>query len=505
MVSISEDYEAIAYASHLSAGRKSFKEILPRITNGKFTPEPKPNDEPETPKRVGLPKFIGADKTNFDTLSKYLAILISQHSDNTNNVILENLTPQIFTCSAAVENLQGELNNTKEALTRSIKVANEASEAKIKALEDTIASQYETHNQKLQLLIPGDVVNLENFQKDLKANISSGFTSSEAKLELKIREGFSDQSRTLKNTMSKKPVKPGNGSGVVGSSQWANDKINQDKAQETEEPKMITVPRQVVTKRNDGTYEHGYENFTVKERKFRNRNNQIKSEEMLAKEEKRAQSDADRAAREILIFGLPTPEIPDKPREIRNVMTLMEELKTIHIGDKGVKIKKNDLVGLQCERIWNWGGVDYKGEKPLKVLFNKKPIVDKIKDASRAAGFWFKRKHVTIGMFKDSENDLPDSFIRGSTTLEQRLKFKEREKKRKEHELTVEYQRYKVVQDHKKGGDRDGDEDEGDDGVVEVEGDDTPRTSKRKRVNSPKNTNIQNKPLEVQVTPNNKS
>jgi hypothetical protein len=90
MVSISEDYEAIAYASHLSAGRKSFKEILPRITNGKFTPELKSNDESETPKRVGLPKFIGADKTNFDTLSKYLAILISQHSDNTNNVILEN-------------------------------------------------------------------------------------------------------------------------------------------------------------------------------------------------------------------------------------------------------------------------------------------------------------------------------------------------------------------------------------------------------------------------------
>lgn len=457
-------YDPSDFTKYQTAGRESFKEILPNVTNGKFIPDPKAADEPETSNRVGEPIFKGnaGDRDNFTTLSRHLAKLIKEHSNHTKNVIIGSLSPQIFACSATVVDLQRELEATKEALARSVDVAKEAeiaSEAKYEALKKTITSQHEIHNNKLQLLVPGDVANYEKFQEEIKASITAGITSSEAHIENKFREGLSNQTRTIKNTMLKGPAKPGNGvktgngSNTIGSDVGATNKNVQEKViepQEPEEPKMVSLPRQFANKKADGSYEHGYEIVTAKERKPRNRNNQIKTQDMIAKDDRRAQLNTERAARELLIFGLPTPAMRDKAREITNIMTLMEELKTNQVGDKGVNIQKKDLIDLQCERLWNWGGPDFKGEKPLKVLFKKQPIVDKIKEASKAAGIWIKRRYVNFGMYKDKEKDLPESYIRGSTTLEQRLKFKERDHKRKEHEETAEYQRYKAVQERNK-------------------------------------------------------
>ena len=98
-------------------------------------------------------------------------------------------------------------------------------------------------------------------------------------------------------------------------------------------PEVITVPRQVVDKNEDGTWAESWRDVAAKKRNpnprfvFTNR-----------KTERKNHNDKLRARRELMIYSIKTPLIPDKKGDIEHVMEVAEELRETYIGAKGFNI-----------------------------------------------------------------------------------------------------------------------------------------------------------------------
>ena len=80
----------------------------------------------------------------------------------------------------------------------------------------------------------------------------------------------------------------------------------------------------------------------------------------------------------------------------------------------------------------------------MKVTFKSSETVDKFIKGAKEAGFLGSRTVVNKGKYQGAKTvaDLPKFYIRPSTTIEERLRNKERQQKRTEHEKTIEYARW---------------------------------------------------------------
>ena len=80
----------------------------------------------------------------------------------------------------------------------------------------------------------------------------------------------------------------------------------------------------------------------------------------------------------------------------------------------------------------------------MKVTFKSSETVDKFIKGAKEAGFLGSRTVVNKGKYQGAKTvaDLPKFYIRPSTTMEERLRFKERQQKRTKHEKTPDYARW---------------------------------------------------------------
>jgi hypothetical protein len=150
-------------------------------------------------------------------------------------------------------------------------------------------------------------------------------------------------------------------------------------------PEEIKVLRPEIRIDQEGHYTQTWSKVTAKKR---NPNFILSNrEEAKLKEKRKRSSDIRRAEKEIIIYDLPTPKLPERTREIGHVMDVAEELRTVHIGNEGFNIQKSEMIDVQVNRLWTYGGPKYTGFIPLKVQFKNKDTAEKIHKRGQGSRF----------------------------------------------------------------------------------------------------------------------
>ena len=211
-----------------------------------------------------------------------------------------------------------------------------------------------------------------------------------------------------------------------------------------QEPEFITVsrPRAAVD-------DHGkeYADWVDTIAKKRNKDFKFTREaEDAFKHEDNKEAAILRARRQIMIYGLDDPPKGDKKTEIGNIRKVADEFGKKWLLEKGFNIQRSDLTNCITQRLWNYGGKDYKDPKPLKVTFNSPEVANKFMKAAHAAGCDGHRTKIKLGKFQNVSVDDPDwptYFLRPGTTFEERQKIKEKREERNAHKAGPEYARYK--------------------------------------------------------------
>ena len=453
-----------------------------------------PARDPPTPREIPppLPTFAGSNKVGFETIcnfikeyNEYTITKVNQNNEDHKNEILRDVALMITGNSNL---LVSNLDTTREVRTNfvsSISTASEnktAQEKEFKKITDILTHQGSSNEDSFKKLVPGDnTPGAVNHAEIIKA-VEKVHMINESKFQTLIREQTSKINKTIKDSQTSQtgtgnarrtippfatqttsawgtpanptppnltPDQPSNTPTPTPTSNPNPDQMtsgNGSTRMPNQEVEYITISRPVAAK-DPITGNEIIQWTDVQGVKKRNKNFRFtKDAEDAHKQEENKQAAILRAKKQIMIYGLPDPPVADKKTEIGNIRLVADEFGKKWLKEKGFNIQKSDLKNCITQRLWNYGGKNHRGPKPLKVTFDNPEIANKFMIAAKAAGCEGSRSKIKLGKFQnipEEDPNWPKYYLRPGTTWEDRQRFKAKKEEREAHRASSEYERYK--------------------------------------------------------------
>ena len=204
----------------------------------------------------------------------------------------------------------------------------------------------------------------------------------------------------------------------------------------------ITIPRQNVKKNEEtGQWEEEWVDAVVKKRNPNPRFVFNDDLEANRKNKRIYQNNKYRASKELMIYNVKTPPLPDQKGDMQHVIDISEEIRVVYLQSEGYDLQREDLTGAEVTRLWNYGKKDFKGPKPIKVTFKSPETVTRFLIGAEAAGFLGSRTLINKGKYQGAKDlkAIPKWYVRASTTVEERQEISDRIRKKEENKKSAGY------------------------------------------------------------------
>jgi hypothetical protein len=365
--SVVSGYDTDDITTHLANGDDIFKKHI----KGEFTSEDSQWITPDLPEFKISGKMTAVQiQAHFKELCSYLKSLSDYESGETRKLIkdtkaetLREVALMIFANTSMVEGLNPGLNEIRVATSRNITAAKtnqDLNSAGFKSITLKLEKQGTFIEKGFSNLIPTEgsaaATNLETLRKDFNNDLMA----SEDRTLQSIRTSANELRTHQKNL----PKQTGTGNGIPATGPATTPPPTQQHPQQSGQqppirprhptrapPEEITVQRQVVEKDENGHYIQTWRDVAAKKRGPNP--NFVFSDNIEAnrKAERKRNNDKIRAGKELMIYGLPTPLLPDRNKEIDHVMAVANELRQGYIGAEGFNIQKPEMLGVQVTRL----------------------------------------------------------------------------------------------------------------------------------------------------------
>ena len=435
----------------------------------------------------------------FEIQTSYLrAVSIHEHEETRKQLkdqhaeAMKEIATMIFTNTYTVEKLNPELAEIQNTLSRNVTALNISAEASkevhdltssgLNAIMTELDKQNALVSNGFNNLIPSEgteaAISLEKLTKDLnkEINASEDRTKMTVRTEangIKANQKFLHNSTGPRNgTKSSGPTTNNSGptttnnlgpntntnnSGPAAAPAAANNSgptptttpqtanwpnwVPEAAREPPPPPEMVTIPRKNVKKNEEtGEWDEEWVDAIVKKRpnpKFVFRDDL----ETNRKNERIYMNNKIRAGKELMIYNVRTPPLPDKKGDMKHVIDISEEIRVAYLQSEGYDLQREDLKDAEVTRLWNYGGKDFKGEKPIKATFKSAETVTRFLVAAEAGGFLGSRRLINKGKYQGAKDleAIPKWYVRASTTVEERQEISDRIRKKEENKKSAGY------------------------------------------------------------------
>ena len=460
--SVASKYETDGIRAQLANGDAIFLKHLTKV----LTPEANQYDPPDVPKfeyKSGAQFGKAMLQDFFQEQTSYLrALSVHEHGETRKQLrdahagAMKEIATMIFTNTYTVESLNPVLTEVQNTTSRSVTALNlnvtasnevrDLTNTGLEAIMTELDKQGALIEKSFSNLIPTEgtdaAISLDKLRKDL----NSDMRASEDRTKESIRTEANGIKINQKNLQ--KQTGPRNGTNNTGPTftppqtgaptrpSWVPS------ASQPPPPETISIPRQKVKKNEEtGEWEEEWVDATVKKRNPNPRfafNDDIEANR---KNERIYQNNKYRASKELMIYNVKTPPLPDQKGDMQHVIDISEEIRVVYLQSEGYDLQREDLTGAEVTRLWNYGKKDFKGPKPIKVTFKSPETVTRFLIGAEAAGFLGSRTLINKGKYQGAKDlkGIPKYYVRASTTMEERQIIADRIKKKEDNKKSAGY------------------------------------------------------------------